>query len=216
MPAALATFSQACARLKDFDFYLFRRCDLAVFEGKQAPGFADALKTAPQPFQDAIAATDEYLQQLRFKREIFVDSDMTYRLRYSKKDVVYWCRIQESFQTDLRHYLRWKLDSDLTPRLFKHLDEVESGLSNQVFSGLQPCTHLVESGLSNQVFSGLQPCTHCYGENCLAMARVEWSGVVKEACKEYGWDRIGYSHTDYTRLRTVLGVLNEVVSRKDR
>jgi len=198
MPAALAAFSQACARVKDFSFYLFRRCDLSVFDGKSAPIFTDALKLAPQPFQDAIIETDEYLKQLRFKREIFVDGgDMTYRLRYSQESVVYWCRIQETFQTDLRHYLRWKLDSDLTPRLFKHLDETEPGLSDQVFSGLQPCAH-------------------CYGENCLALARVEWHGVVKEACNEYGWDSIGYTQADHQRLRGVLGAIHEVVSRKER
>ena len=121
MPAALAAFSQACARVKDFDFYLFRRCDLAVFDGKTTPDFADALHLAPLPFQREVAETDERLRQMRFKREIFVDGgDMTYRLRYSKKGdlVVYWCRIQETFHADLGHYLRWKLESDLTSRLF--------------------------------------------------------------------------------------------------
>ena len=197
MPAILADFSQACAQVKDFSFYLFSRGDLSVLDGKRAPVFMDALKLAPPPFQDAITETDEYLNQLRFKREIFVDSDMTYRLRYSKENVVYWCRIQESFHPDLRHYLRWKLDSDLTPRLFKHLDETEPGLSDQVFAGLKPCVH-------------------CYGENCLALVRVEYGGSVKEVCKEVGWDRIGYTHADYQRLWTVLGAIHEVVSTKER
>ncbi len=71
MPAELANFSKACARVKDFDFYLFRRCDLAVYDGKTAPTFADALHLAPPPFQNEVAETDERLSQLRFKREIF-------------------------------------------------------------------------------------------------------------------------------------------------
>ena len=122
MPAELATFSRACARVKEFGFYLFCRCDSGVFEGKTKPDFADALHLAPEPFRAQVAETDERLLQMRFKREIFVDGgDLTYRVRYSKRrdQVVYWLRIQETFHADLAHYLRWKLDSDLTPRLLR-------------------------------------------------------------------------------------------------
>jgi hypothetical protein len=195
MPAALAAFSHACSRVKDFDFYLFRRCDLAVFIGKTAPDFADALRLVPQPFRGEVAETDERLRQMIFKREIFVDGgDMTYRLRYSKKgdQVVYWCRILETFHADFAHYLRWKLDSDLTPRLFHRLDEIAPGLAEHVFTGLMPCVH-------------------CYGENCHALARTEWEGVAREVCKEYGWNRIGYSRGDYETLWTVLAALNKLV-----
>jgi hypothetical protein len=195
MPAALATFSQACARVKDYDFYLFRRCDFAVFDNKAKPDFADALHLTPLPFKDEVAETDERLRQMRFKREIFVDGgDMTYRLRYSKKGdlVVYWCRIQETFQTDLAHYLRWKLDSDLTPRLFNRLDQTVPGLANRVFAGLKPCAH-------------------CYAGNCQDRTQVEWGGVVKEVCKGSGWNRIGYTRADYESLWTVLVALNELV-----
>jgi hypothetical protein len=192
MAAALATFSQACARVKDFDFYLFRRCDLAVLEGKTAPGFADALRMAPEPFQARVAETDERLLQMRFKREIFIDGgDMTYRVRYSKKgdQVVYWLRIQETFNTDLDHYLRWRLDSDLTPRLFAYLDTTAPGLADRVFTGLKPCAH-------------------CYGANCMDRVQVERGGVVKEACKGRGWNQIGYDREDYEALWTVLAAFN--------
>lgn len=198
MPAALATFSQACARVKDFSFYLFRRCDLAVFDGKNAPDFADALNLVPQPFQDHVAETDQRLSQMKFKRQIFVDgSDMTYRLRYSKKSdqVVYWCRIQETFQADLAHYLRWKLDSDLTPRIFDRLDKTVPGLADRMFEGLKPCAH-------------------CYAGNCQDRTFVERGGVVKEACKGNGWNRIGYDRADYEALWTVLAAFNELVAGK--
>ena len=195
MPAALAAFSQACAQVKDFDFYLFRRCDLAVFSGKKAPDFADALRLVPPPFQGEVAETDERLRQLRFKREIFIDGgDMTYRLRYSLKgdSAVYWCRIQETFHPDLGHYLRWKLDSDLTPRLFACLDQ----------------TH---PGLADRVFSGLKPCAHCYGGNCMDHTLVERGGAVKEACKGSGWNQIGHARADYETLWTVIEALKAVM-----
>jgi hypothetical protein len=197
MPAALVTFSQACAPVKDFDFYLFRRCDLSVVDGKRAPDFADALRFVPQPFQSQVAETDERLQQMKFKREIFMDEgDANYRVRYNKKGdlVVYWCRIQETFQPDLHHYLRWKLDSDLTPRLFTRLDETAPGLADLVFTGVKQCAH-------------------CYAGNCMDRTHIERGGVVKEVCKGSGWNRIGYSHTDYERLWTVLAALNELVAK---
>jgi hypothetical protein len=196
MLAALAPFSQACARVKDFDFYLFRRCDLAVLEGKIAPDFSDALRLVPSPFQVEVAETDARLLGLRFKREIFVDGgDMTYRVRYSKKgdQVVYWLRIQETFQPDLGHYLRWKLDSDLTPRLFQRLEETDPGLADRVFAGLKPCAH-------------------CYGEACLARRQVAWRGTIKEVCSEHGWNQIGHSRAEYEQLWTVLGVFNQLLA----
>jgi hypothetical protein len=196
MPADLAAFSRACARVKDFDFYLFSRCDFAVFDGKTKPDFSDALHLVPQPFQAEVAETDECLRQMRFKREIFVDGgDLTYRVRYNKKNdqIVYWLRIQETFHADLAHYLRWKLDSDLTPRLFDRLDETVPGLANHVFAGLKTCEH-------------------CYAGYCGDRTPVEWGGVVKEVCKGSGWNRIGYTRADYESLWTVLMALNELVA----
>jgi hypothetical protein len=146
----------------------------------------------PPPFQDGAAATDECLRQLRFKREIFADADTTYRVRYGLRGdkAVYWLRIQETFHPDLGHYLRWKLDSDLTPRLFQRLDETAPGLADKVFKGLKACAH-------------------CYGENCMARSTVERGGVVREVCGD-GWNHIGYNPADYQDLWTVLAALNEV------
>jgi hypothetical protein len=195
MLAALIDFNLNCARVKDFGFHLFRRCDLAVLDGKSAPDLTDALQLTPQPFQSDTAETDVRLRQLRFKREIFVDADMSYRLRYSKKgnQIVYWCRIQEAFHADLHHYLRWKLESNLTPRLFSRLEEIKPGLADCVFEGLKSCAH-------------------CYGENCLARAKVAWDGKVKDACNEYGWNNIGYTRRDYENLWTVVGALIELAA----
>jgi hypothetical protein len=195
LPAELARFSQACAQVKEFDFYLFRRCDLAIFSGKTGPAFADALHLVPQPFQKEVAETDERLMQMRFKREIFIDSgDMTYRVRYSKKgdQLVYWVRVLETFNTDLDHYLRWKLGSDVTPRLFGHLD-----------------TH--HPGLADRVFEGLKTCRRCYGDNCMDRVLIERNGVVKEACKGSGWNHIGFDRADYENLWTVLAALGNLV-----
>ena len=133
---------------------------------------------------------------MRFKREIFVDGgDMTYRLRYSKKSdqVVYWCRIQETFHADLGHYLRWKLDSDLTPRLFNRLEDIVPGLADQVFQGLKPCAY-------------------CFAGNCQDRVLIERGGVAKEVCKGEGWNHIGYTRAHYETLWTVLAALNELVS----
>ncbi len=195
MPAELATLSRACARVKEYGFYLFCRCDSGVFEGKTKPDFADALRLAPEPFRAEVAETDERLLQMRFKREIFVGGgDLTYRVRYSKRrdQVVYWLRIQETFHADLAHYLRWKLDSDLTPRLFDRLEETVPGMANVVFTGLKPCAH-------------------CYAGNCLDRTQVEWGGVSREVCKGRGWSRIGYTRSDYESLWTVLATLNHLI-----
>jgi hypothetical protein len=195
MPGALLSFSQACAKVKDFDFALFRRCDLAVLNGKKAPDIADALQMVPQPFRTEVAETDARLRQMGYKREIFIDGgDMTYRLRYNRKSdaVVYWVRILETFHPDLGHFLRWKLESDITPRLFAHLDETKPELAERVFAGLQACRH-------------------CYGENCLARAVIERNGVVKEVCKEDGWNQIGFSRADYEALWEVLEAFEAVL-----
>ncbi len=195
MPGELAIFSQACAPVKDFDFYLFRRCDLAVFEGKKSPEFTDALRLAPQEFQHEVAETDSRLIQMRCKREIFVDGgDATYRVRYSKKSdqLVYWCYIQETFQLDLHHLLRWRLESDVTPRLLARLEQHPPGLAERVFNGLKTCAH-------------------CY-ENCIDRKIVTWNGVTKEACQGSAWNQIGYEHADYANLWLVLETLDTCIN----
>jgi hypothetical protein len=120
--------------------------------------------------------------------------DMTYRLRYSRKSdqVVYWVRILETFHPDLGHYLRWKLDSDLTRQLFLHLDSIAPGLSDRVYDGLKSCAH-------------------CYPGNCLDRVMVKKNGFTKEACKGEGWNKIGFSQEDYEALWIVLSVLNQLV-----
>jgi hypothetical protein len=196
LPGQLAAFCRACASVKDFGFYLFRRCDLGVFQGKQAPDFADALAMTPTDFQTGMAETDTLLKQMRFKREIFVDEgDAGYRIRYAKKGelVVYWSRVQETFHTDYRHYLRWKIDSDLSPRLFAALDQSHPGLAERVFAGMKTCAG-------------------CYGDHCLARATLERDGVVKNVCKEMGWSQIGYERGDYEALWAVLRTLNGLVN----
>ncbi len=198
MAQALAAFSQACAQVKDFDLFLFRRCDLAVLNGKTAPDFSDALRLVSPPFQDSVSDTDQRLQQMHYKREIFVDvHNMDYRIRYSKKgdQVVYWCRIQETFHPDLHHYLRWKLESDMTPRLFAALNEVVPGLAEHVFAGLKPCAH-------------------CYPGNCMDRKTVSWNGVTKEACQGSGWNQIGHNPGDYQKLWTVLAALDRCAAQK--
>jgi hypothetical protein len=198
MAAQLAAFSLACARVKAFGFYLFRRCDLAVFDGKIAPYFEDALQVVPQAFRASVAQTDEHLQQLRFKRVVFADDgDISYRVRYSKKGdlLVYWLRIQEAFEPDLAHYLRWKLETDLTPRLFRCLDQSYPGLADHVFAGLKTCAH-------------------CYGENCMDRKIVERNGVTKEACQGSGWNNIGHSQGDYENLWLVLSAMRELMTSK--
>jgi len=194
MVRELAAFSQACAKVKEFDFYLFRRCDFSVYDGKTGPNFSDAVRIAPADYQKEIIETDECLRRLRYRREIFIDEgDMNYRVRYTKKGElgVYWVRIQETFEPDLLHYLRWNLESNQTNRLFDLLDRTQPGLSHRVFEGLKPCGH-------------------CYGDNCMDRKRVEWGGAVKEACQGSGWNDIGYEHEDYERLRVVLETLSKV------
>ena len=194
MVGELAAFSHACARVKEYNFHLFRRCDFQVYEGKSSPDFFDAVRIAPPEYRDEIIETDEYLRRLRYRREIFIDEgDMNYRVRYTKKGElgVYWVRIQETFEPDLMHYLRWNLELNQTIRLFELLDQMQPGLSNTVFAGLKPCGR-------------------CYGGHCMDRKRVEWGGVVKEACQGSGWNNIGYEREDYERLRVVLDALSKV------
>jgi hypothetical protein len=195
MPAELALLSQACARLKDYGFYFFRRCDLAVLDGKTTPDIQAAVHMAPQPFQNDIAETDRRLMHMRFKREMFVANiGSGYSLRYSKKSnqIVYWVRILESWHPDLSHFLYWKFKTDLTPRLLNRLEQTAPGLGEHVFDGLKACIQ-------------------CYPGFCMDRTLIEWNGTEKTVCKNTGWNRIGYAHDDYERLWMVLDTVNEVV-----
>jgi|GEM_PF-4608641 len=191
LPAALAAFSQACARSKEFSRYLFRRADLAVFTEKTAPEFGDALNRVPAPYQADVAATDQRLLQLRYRREIFIDDgDASYRIRYSKNGAlaVYWCRVQEIFNPALCHYLRWDLASPVSPCLFARLNQTQPGLGDLVFAELKPCEH-------------------CYGENCMDRKTVAWAGQTRQVCQGSGWSQISHSPQDYQRLWQVLAAL---------
>jgi len=195
MPAELAVFSQACARVKDYGFYFFRRCDLAVLDGKITPDIDAAVHMVPQPFQSDVAETDRCLMHMRFRREVFVAKiGSGYGLRYSRKSnqVVYWVHILESWHPDLHHHLYWKFKTDLTPRLFNRLEETAPGLGKQVFEGLKACIK-------------------CYSEFCMDRTPIEWNGREKIVCKNTGWNKIGYEHSEYERLWIVLGTLNELI-----
>jgi hypothetical protein len=195
MPAELARFSQACARVRNYGFYFFRRCDLAVLDGKTTPDIDAAVHMVPQPFQSDVTETDRRLMQMRFRREMFVANiGSGYGLRYSKKNnqVVYWVHILESYHPDLRHHLYWKFRTDLTPRLLNRLEENIPGLGEQVFEGLKACVQ-------------------CYSEFCMDRTPIEWNGRDKIVCKNTGWNRIGYEHDAYERLWMVLGTLNELL-----
>jgi hypothetical protein len=196
LPGQLAEFSQACGRVKEEGFYLFRRCDLGVYTGKLEADFADALRVIPEPFRSDVRETDEHLVRLKFKREIFPDhNDAAYLVRYTKKGglAAYWCRIQEPWHADLHHLLRWRLDLDLSPRLFQRLDASHPGLADKVFWGLKACSH-------------------CYPGNCMDRCGVERGGVTREVCKGSGWDQIGHEPGDYQDLRVVLDALNAELS----
>jgi hypothetical protein len=196
MPAELAIFSHACARLKDYQFYFFRRCDLAVLDGKTTPDIEAVLQVVPQPFQSEVAETDRRLMQMRFKREIFVANvGSTYFLRYNKKNnqVVYWVRIFENWQPDLHHNLYWKFKTDLTPSLLNRLEETAPGLGVQVFERLKACIR-------------------CYPvDYCMDRTPIEWNGREKVVCKNTGWNKIGYEHDNYEKLWAVLSTFNELV-----
>ncbi len=196
MPSALITFTHACAQVKDYSFYFFRRCDLEVLQGKTKPDFAAAVRMAPQPFQRDVAETDARLMQMKFKREIFIANyGCVYFVRYSRKNdqVVYWLRILEAYQPDLYHHLYWKFKTDLTPRL---LD----------------CLETAAPGLGEQVFDGLKGCIRCYpGDYCMDRTPIAWNGREKIVCKNTGWNKIGYDRADYERLWTVLSTINSLI-----
>ncbi len=156
MAARLAPFSAACARTeKHLPMVFFRRCDLAVLNGKSAPAMEAVLHVVPQEYRCDVAETDARLMQMRYKRDIFPAGCGAYNLRFSRKggQVVYWARFFEPGYPDLHHFLRWKLDSPLTAALFASLDETAPGLADQVFDGLKTCAL-------------------CYGEFCMARREV--------------------------------------------
>lgn len=196
MPAALTEFATACAQIKDYGFYFFRRCDLEVLQGKTSPDLAAALRMVPQPFQCEVAETDVRLMQMKFRREIFVANyGCVYFIRYSRKDnqVVYWLRILENYQPDLYHHLYWKFKTDLTPRLFD-------------------CLEKTTIGLGEQVFDGLKSCIRCYPvEYCMDRTPISWNGKEKIVCKNTGWNKIGHDRSDYESLWTVLSTLNSLL-----
>jgi hypothetical protein len=194
MAAQLAPFSAACAKTeKHLPMYFFRRCDLAVLNGKGAPVMEDVLHIVPQEYRSDVAETDARLMRMRYKREIFPAGLGAYNLRFSHKgnQVVYWVRIFEPNYPDLHHVLRWKLDSPLTTALFASLDETAPGLADQVFDGLKTCAY-------------------CYGESCMSRSAVERGGVSKTVCGE-GWNHIGHDHADDERLWTVIETLQALV-----
>lgn len=196
VPAALAVFSRACSFSKEHPLYLFQRCDLAALNGKGAPDFSDALNMAPADFRELAAQTDARLAALRFKREIFVDNyDVSYRLRYGKKGdaLVFWMYFGEAFQPDLAHFLRWKLDGDLTARLFTRLEHIQPGLSGQIFNQFKACVH-------------------CYA-NCIERTLLTWDGVTREVCHYKCWEDIGYQREDYETLWLVLETFIEVLAK---
>ena len=196
MPAELVEFSRACARVKNNGFYFFRRCDLGVLDGKTQPDIGAALQAVPQPFRVEVAETDECLMHLGFKRDIFVsDCGNTYTVRYNKRSdkVVYWVRIREGWHLDLYHYLYWKWKTDLTSRLFDRLEQIAPGFGKRVFAELKGCTR-------------------CYPvDYCMDRTPIEWNGLQKVVCKNFGWTKIGYEPEDYAKLRTVLGAFCELV-----
>jgi len=197
MIMALSNFARECSKIKDYDFYFFRRCDFGVFAQKHLPAFEDVLRLVPEGMRNDVLETDALLRDRTFKREIFVsDAGSGYRLCYKKKNdtIVYWSRLMNSYFSDLNHNLRWEFDTDLTTRLFLKLD------------GCKP-------NLSGKVFKGIKKCTHCY-EPCMARVSIECSDQKKECCKEAGWDAIGDYPVDFSDLRTVLVVLGDLVSEK--
>ncbi len=196
MPAELAEFSRACARMKTYDFYFFRRCDLGILDGKTQPDVPAAVRAVPKPFRAEVAETDLRLMQMGFKREMFVaDCGSTYAMRYNKRSdaAVYWVRILEGWHPDLSHFLYWKWKTDLTPRLFDRLEQIAQGFGERVFAELKGCIR-------------------CYPvDYCMDRTPIEWKGLQKVVCKNTGWNKIGYEPEDYARLRTVLGALSELL-----
>ncbi len=189
MLVGLSSLAKACARLKENQFYFFRRCDFEVLDGKSSPALADALRVVPDQ-RDELARMDELLTCLKYKRVLFVDEqEGSYRLRYSRKNdlVVYWCHIREPFGPPVGQNLRWKLASDLTPRLFDSLEQSAPDLSERVFEGIKRCDH-------------------CY-ERCLVRATIAWPrrpGETVEVCNESAWNRIQAGPPGFADVRAVL------------
>jgi hypothetical protein len=194
MLPALAAFAKACAGIKDFGYFFFRRCDLGVLGGKRQPTLEDALRLAPPVLRDEMRKTDTLLAERKYKREILVgDANAGYRLRYNQKNdrVVYWCRFMSWFSPPFHHNLRWEFKSDVTPRLFNRLDEVRPGLADRVFEGNKKCEYDYE--------------------NCMARVVLERHGISQDFCTEAGWDMIGETPSELNDLRQVLGVLDELL-----
>jgi hypothetical protein len=192
----LSAFAKECALNSEFGFYFFRRCDLDIFTGKMQPIFNDALRLAPESMQTDLKGTDRLLLENNFKREIFVaDAGAGYRLRYSKKHgkIVYWCRVMNSYQSDLNHNLRWEINSVVTPMLFRYLSTNKPDLDERIFKGIKKCAH-------------------CY-EPCMARAIIKRNGQEIECCQEAGWEISGASPADIDDLRTVICILVDLVNR---
>ncbi len=190
MPLGLQAFSRQCAPVKEYDFYFFRRCDFQVFAGKRLPAFEDALQWVPPQLLPELLRTNALLNRLQFKREILTsETGSGYRLRYQKRNVVYWCRVHTQFNPDLKHNLRWELASEQTPRLFARLDGSDPALAQRVLAGLHRCEH--------------------HFENCKSLARIEIMGEKIETCNENGWAGIGLEQQDFEDVRQVLEALNE-------
>lgn len=194
MLGALSRLAKACALNEEYGFYFFRRCDLAVLEHKNLPAFEDAFRLVSVELRDEVKRNDDLFNELRFKREIFVaDAAGGYRLRYSKKSdsIVYWCRLMSWYSPDFHHNLRWKFTSELTPLLFSRLEEIKPELADRIFKGIKPCEHDYE--------------------NCMARVMIERKGVFRECCSEAGWDTIGESPDNFSDLRLVCTILDELL-----
>jgi hypothetical protein len=194
--AGLSAFAKECVTIPEYGFYFFRRCDFHIFTGKDSPIFGDALRIAPESVQKDLSATDILLLEYKFKREIFVsDAGSGYRLRYSKKNrgIVYWCRVMNSFHSELDHNLRWEFDSEVTPMLFQELDAIKPDLSERVFGGIRKCLH-------------------CY-EPCKARVIIKRNGQEFECCRDAGWEISGVRPPDFDGLRNVINVLVNLPSK---
>lgn len=195
MVTGLSCLAKACANVPEIGFYFFRRCDFGACSGKRLPALEDALRLASGQHREAILQIDALLAQRKFKRQILVaDAGGGYRLRYNKKNdqVVYWCRLMSWSAGDFNHNLRWKFESDLTPRLFARLDEIRPGLAQRVFSGIKRCEHDYE--------------------NCIARVVIEHRGVTAECCSEDAWNDIGESAADFENLQWVLSTLDDLLA----
>jgi len=185
MMRALSLLAKACAPIKDYDSYFFRRADFAVLQGKLQPALDDVLPLVPEPLRLEFLATDQFLSDLKFKCQIFsADILSGYRLRYQRKNVVYWCRVRTQFNPDFLQNLRWDMGSEHTSQLFARLDQTDPGLAERVFNGVRRCQH--------------------HYPECGARAVIAYRGQSVEVCNESGWDAIGNTSADFQDLRKVL------------